>query len=248
MKKVCFMILLLLECAVSVVFSAETRWTDWQTANKGNPGTAHGIIGLSTQNVSVDYSGEIAFAQVSGGTNYWVPSAPYLSSVVLNPPATSDIIALAGGNSTVNTIKFAQPITNPVMAIASLGSAAAGIVARYQFDANFDILSQGAGYWGNGTLTKLSGNVLQGLEGHGVIQFQGTFTSISWTAPVYENWHGFTIGLVDITSTCGDMVTFTAGTPAKAAEVNANFDALNCQIQALKAIVCQDHPTASICQ
>ncbi len=49
--------------------------------------------------------------------------------------------------------------------------------------------------------------------------------------------------------TCSNnMITFTAGTPAKAADVNANFDAHNCQIQALKAIVCQDHPTASICQ
>jgi hypothetical protein len=49
--------------------------------------------------------------------------------------------------------------------------------------------------------------------------------------------------------------TFTPGAPAKAAEVNADFDALykndinlNCQIQALKTIVCQDHPTASVCQ
>ena len=60
-------------------------------------------------------------------------------------------------------------------------------------------------------------------------------------------------------STCpGEVVKFTAGTPAKAAEVNANFDTLNCQIQVLnsqvqalqglKAIVCQDHPTASVCQ
>jgi hypothetical protein len=49
--------------------------------------------------------------------------------------------------------------------------------------------------------------------------------------------------------------TFTSGTSAKATEVNADFDTLykndinlNCQIQALKAIVCQDHPTASVCQ
>ena len=56
--------------------------------------------------------------------------------------------------------------------------------------------------------------------------------------------------------------TFAAGKPAKADEVNANFDTLyqkinapDCQIQslqtqvqALKAIVCQDHPTADVCK
>ena len=49
--------------------------------------------------------------------------------------------------------------------------------------------------------------------------------------------------------TCSkEVVKFTSGTPAKAADVNANFDALNCQIQALKAIVCKNEPTASVCQ
>jgi hypothetical protein len=49
--------------------------------------------------------------------------------------------------------------------------------------------------------------------------------------------------------TCSsEVVKFTAGTPAKAADVNANFDAHNCQIQALKAAFCQEHPTASLCQ
>ena len=49
--------------------------------------------------------------------------------------------------------------------------------------------------------------------------------------------------------TCSkEVVKFISGTPAKAADVNANFDALNCQIQALKAIVCKNEPTASVCQ
>ena len=56
-------------------------------------------------------------------------------------------------------------------------------------------------------------------------------------------------------ASCANLVRFTSGTPAKAAEVNENFDALNCQnqalnsqIQALKSAFCLDHPTASICQ
>jgi hypothetical protein len=42
--------------------------------------------------------------------------------------------------------------------------------------------------------------------------------------------------------------TFTSGTPAKAAEVNANFDTLYQQINVLKAIVCTDHPTTIGCK
>jgi hypothetical protein len=65
---------------------------------------------------------------------------------------------------------------------------------------------------------------------------------------------------------CSDVAvkphTFTAGTSAKATEVNADFDTLyqqintqncriqtlNSQLQALKAIVCKNEPTASVCQ
>jgi hypothetical protein len=56
--------------------------------------------------------------------------------------------------------------------------------------------------------------------------------------------------------------TFTSGAPAKAIEVNADFDTiyqqintqncqiqtLNSQLQALKAIVCKNEPAASVCQ
>jgi len=35
---------------------------------------------------------------------------------------------------------------------------------------------------------------VSGAEGNGTIQFLGTFTSISWTNPQFENWYGFTVG------------------------------------------------------
>ena len=67
----------------------------------------------------------------------------------------------------------------------------------YNFDTPFTVLSFGPGYWGGpGTLTDIGGNVLEGVEGHGVIQFQGTIETLSWTIPANEFWHGFTIGVV----------------------------------------------------
>lgn len=178
-----------------VVFGATVSWVNWTSAPLGNSSSASGTITSSTLgNITVSYTGEIRSpTQVSGGINYWIPSTPYISAEVENPPPTSDIIALTGGNVTVNTITFSEPVVNPVIAVVSLGQA--NIATTYQFDAPFDIVSSGPGYWGNGPLTKLPGNVLRGQEGHGVIQFLGSYTSISWTVPTYENYSGFTIGV-----------------------------------------------------
>jgi hypothetical protein len=173
--------------------AAPTEWTDWVAATVGTPGSAMGTITLpGPSTIEVSYSGQVTFAQTSGGTDYWVPSAPYTSSVVGNPPTGSDIIALTGGTELTNTITFSQPVTDPVMAIVSLGQA--GITVRYDFDTPFEILSQGRGFWGDGPLVREPGNVLAGTEGHGVIQFPGAVTSVSWTVMGSEFWHGFTVG------------------------------------------------------
>lgn len=174
-------------------------WADWTSATTGASGSAQGAITLpGPSSVSVSYSGQVLFAQTAGGTNFWNPATPYLSGLVSNAPPASDIVALVGGSSVlVNTIRFSAPVVDPLMAIVSLG--APSIVVTYGFDAPFDVISSGQGYWGGnpaGSLFEDSGNVLRGIEGHGVIQFKGTFTSISWTAPRSENWHGFTVGLL----------------------------------------------------
>jgi hypothetical protein len=70
----------------------------------------------------------------------------------------------------------------------------------YVFDQDFNVLSDGCGFWGCGTLTKsnLGGGQFElvGASGepHGVIQFTGSFSSISWTSAAPESWNGFTVG------------------------------------------------------
>ena len=189
-------------------------YVDWTAANP-SAGTASGAITLPDASVvNVGFSvttpagaaGSFSFAQTAGGTNSWNPSAPYISSQVDNAPPDPDIIALVGGTGgNVYTIALSEPIKDPIMAIVSLGSPQ--ITITYDFDRPFTIVSQGTGFWGGTSsatcqstpstcsLKQLPGDVLQGTEGHGTIQFIGTFSTFSWTAPTFENWHGFTFGI-----------------------------------------------------
>lgn len=189
-------------------------FVDWTEADP-QAGTASGIITLpDLSTVDVDFSvttasgapGSFSFAQTNGGINYWNPSEPYISPQVDNAPPDTDIIALVGGSSTTTyTIALSEAIKDPIMDIVSLGRP--GTPVTYDFDRPFDIVSQGAGYWGGTSsagcaadpascsLQELAGDVLWGHEGHGTIQFIGTFPSFSWVAPTSEFWHGFQFGI-----------------------------------------------------
>ena len=170
-------------------------WVDWTAAD---PVSATGIV----EGVNVDFSGDInPAAQIGdvGDTNFWASNPSTYTSIpeVDNPPPDSDIIRLTGGAGTgTQTITFSSPVVDPVMAILSLGNVL--FPATYNFDTEFEILNNGPGAFGNGPLTELPGNILQGGEGNGIIQFSGSFTSISWTVPTAEFWHGFTIGIADV--------------------------------------------------
>ena len=119
-------------------------------------------------------------------------SGGYLSPTVTNRPTGVDIIALS--TATAKSITFSQPIANPLFAVVSLNG------NGYRFDRDFEILSYGPGYWGDGMLTKqdAGGGIYELIgsgEPHGVIEFQGTFSSVSWTSLTNEYWNGFTIGV-----------------------------------------------------
>ena len=36
-----------------------------------------------------------------------------------------------------------------------------------------------------------------GVEGNGLIHFPGTYSSISWTNPVFEDYYAFTVGALE---------------------------------------------------
>lgn len=173
----------------------EIKWTDWASAT---PGQVDGTAVSLGETISVSYSGSYAFAQTGSGTDYFSPSIPYTDNAVVdNRPPTAEMVALSGGDAALtHTVSFSEPVVDPVMAIVSLGQP--GQTITYNFgDETFDILSSGTGYWGGAepdSLFQITPSILTGTEGHGVIQFSGTYSEITWTVPMYEYWHGFTLG------------------------------------------------------
>jgi hypothetical protein len=173
--------------------AAVIDWTLWSSATPGNailaPGSATGAAG----SVGVSYAGELE----SLVPNYpsWTPTTSYVGGVVGNaPPVAGGIIQLFGGPyGLVDTITFSQAVTDPVMAIWSLG--AGGNTAEFSFVQPFSIQAGGpSAEYGGSSIVLCGGNVC-GAEGNGTIEFLGTYSQITWTTPIYEDWYGFTVGV-----------------------------------------------------
>jgi hypothetical protein len=164
-------------------------WTTWTSATSGSPGSATGTIGSLT----VTYSG-----QTSGLLhNYpsWGPTSTFTGGVVGNPPpAANNSVQLQGGVSYTETITFSSVVADPIFAVWSLG--APTVPASFIFTASEPFTVQGGGPSNEfgGTPLFISGESVEGNEGNGIIQFNGNFTSITFTTPQYENYYAFTIG------------------------------------------------------
>jgi hypothetical protein len=111
------------------------------------------------------------------------------------PPQSGGILKLNGGavQPPIDTITFSTAVTNPVFAIWSLGQG--GIDASFNFNAPFTLQAGGPSLEYAGKAITASGDTVFGVEGNGTIQFQGTFTQMRWTNPVFEDWYGFTVGV-----------------------------------------------------
>ncbi len=120
----------------------------------------------------------------------------------------------AGSSSVVDTVTFSTPITNPVMAIWSLGQN--GDSTSFVFDQPFTIVAGGPSTEYNGQTITNDGNTVYGVEGNGTIQFSGTFSSISWTTPDFENWYGFSVGATEISAQTTSTVPLPSSFSASA--------------------------------
>ena len=197
--------------------AADLNWTAWTTITTGSAGSASGTVAGGSGPISVTYAGDVHTASQTdaSGTNYWVLPSTYSftsGNLTINPPPGVGIITSLGGTATTYTITFSEPVTNPVLAIASLGNTTGGGSRDYNFDQPFTLLKAGVGFF-NGdatTLTQPTGSILRGSEGNGLIQFTGTLSTISWTNPVAETWSGFTVGVAPVPEPSIVMITLAS--------------------------------------
>ena len=172
--------------------AATVLWNTW--TDSATIGATGGAASGTAGGIGVTYSGELENLFFDYPT--WNPASTFSGGTVDNaPPAAGGIVQLFGGGQTVDTITFSAPVTDPVLAIWSLGQS--GEPASFVFAPNetFAIESGGPSAEYGGTSITRDGNTVIGVEGNGTIQFFGTYSQISWTNPLFENWYGFAVGI-----------------------------------------------------
>ena len=168
--------------------AATVYWTDW-TQSTSNSVT--GVINAPGISVGINTSSSVGYYFVQtddASTNYYLPSTPYTSSAIDNPPVSPDIISLNTGGT--ETIVFSTAVVDPLIALVSWNG------NTLEFNAPIEVLSYDVGYWGYGTpIINSTGTGLYG-DGdlHAVVRLKGTYNSISFTH-TSELWHGYTVGI-----------------------------------------------------
>lgn len=165
--------------------AAQVLWTSWGDRT---------ALGTISPDVTVSYSGEVQ--SLISWYPSWEPVSTFSGGMVDNaPPQGGGIIWLDGGTSNLSTISFSTPVVNPVMAIWSLGDSVTQASFVFSDNQPFTIQSGGPDIMYGGSTILASGNTVYGSEVYGTIQFQGTYSQLTWTNPQYEHWYGFTVGV-----------------------------------------------------
>jgi len=210
-KKFKFLLLpALLVALASAAYADTVTYVSWNPGTSLGPNgtTVTGTMLIGSNLITVTYTGDVAWFNPADGPVNYAPAADFTSSGVPNAPGNTGMIGLSQGhnggygptsllNPNLNTLTFSAPVYDPILDVVSLGWGGAQVTG-YNFNETPVILSQGTDNWGGGStslwINSSSPNTVFGNEGTGAIQFDGTFTSISWTATGGEDWNGITAG------------------------------------------------------
>lgn len=199
-KRIIFLGVTLLILGFAAQSSAVPVITDWNSSSYiyGASGSVTGSLNGDT----VMFTGDVRDLQQNHGTVF--DNSGYLGQTVFTPSLdVSDAIGTWGTPASgTNTITFGNPVLNPIIWINSLGRGGnwpTTYIQSWTFDTPFALLSswykaEGEGSGSNPYQMTQSGNTLIGQEGHGSIQFTGSFTSLSWTSDVEEHSAYFQVG------------------------------------------------------
>ena len=178
-------------------------WADWQSVDGG---AVFGTLSPPSGVIQLVYSGNLYGAQTTMGTDEFAPASTFTSATVPNAPSGPGMIEVSGpvssGATPTDLVTFSEPVTNPVMAIYNLGTGYGNESASILFSAPFVVLSSGLnaagnGLFGNETLALVDGGV-SGIGSNGVVELEGTFSTIQWTNPndiPYASYTGLTVGI-----------------------------------------------------
>ena len=169
----------------------------WNSGTAGEPGVVTGTLFSGANQIAVTYTGDVFFFNSGDTPANWSDASDYT--------AGGTIAGSAGHRHDWAFAKWGRHLdVLPGSYRPYLGRRQPGWRGRptYAFNATPIILSQGTDNWG-GSSSSLSvfGNTLSGQEGSGAVQFDGTYSSISWTAGNQEYWNAITLGAPALTPT-----------------------------------------------
>jgi hypothetical protein len=169
-------------------------WTAWTSATAGSttPGSATGTLASTLYGtITVTYSGQTSGIATAPS---WGPAATFSGGIVGNAPPAHNGLALEGGQTYTETITFSDPVTDPAFAIWSLGNGSQPAYFNFTASEPFNLVSGGPSAEYGGQSIVLAGTAIDGSEGNGVVQFIGTYSSLTFTTPDYENYYALTVG------------------------------------------------------
>lgn len=185
-----------------------SNWVVWTgaPASYPNPGTepwwswaeeASGTLvdPVTNEVINVTYTGEVtSFSEFNNPSgNALFDFEAYDGPTVASRPPAGNFIATSGYSVASQKLVFDKPVTNLMLAIASLGDETDA--SSYLFDRTAVVASTGQGNWGNGPMYMSTPFEVYGLEGNGIVQFTGTFSELNWTVTRSEIYSAFNVGI-----------------------------------------------------